>query len=176
VRAEDEAGAVHRLLGVTDTTLLLGSNATHGAVRASLPVVSGVHFACHAFTHPEDPSLSYLALADRPLYVSELADVDIPNAYLAYLSACTTAVGSTRLLDENMHIASAFQLVGYPHVIAALWPIIDRHAMVLACDVHEAIGNGLSPALALHQSIRSYRDQGRQHQTYIWAAYIHFGP
>jgi CHAT domain-containing protein len=39
---------------------------------------------------------------------------------LAFLSACHTATGSPRGLDEAIHLAAAMQLLGYRHVIATL--------------------------------------------------------
>jgi CHAT domain len=47
---------------------------------------------------------------------------------LAFLSACQTAAGSVRLLDEAIHLAAAMQFVGYRHVIATLWTIDDSQA------------------------------------------------
>ncbi|KAN0083473.1 hypothetical protein V8E54_002561, partial [Elaphomyces granulatus] len=40
-----------------------------------------------------------------------------------YLSACSSAdTRNTRLFDEGLQIGTAFQSVGFPHVIATLWP------------------------------------------------------
>lgn len=49
---------------------------------------------------------------------------------LAYQSACETALtGKARLLDEAIHLTSAFQLADYPHVIGTPWPIDDEIAV-----------------------------------------------
>ncbi|MGK8522353.1 CHAT domain-containing protein [Nocardia asteroides] len=88
------------------------------------------HFACHGTTDPADPSRSHLLLHDHdtdPLTVAELAPVHLDHARLAYLSACETALtANTRLLDEAIHLASAFQLAGYPHVIGTLWTMMTK--------------------------------------------------
>ena len=42
---------------------------------------------------------------------------------LANLSACQTARGDLRLLDEALHLAGALHLVGYRHVLATMWSI-----------------------------------------------------
>jgi hypothetical protein len=54
------------------------------------------------------------------------------DAELAFLSACSTARPSGRLADEAIHLASAFQLAGYRHVIGTLWPIGDWPAVEYA--------------------------------------------
>ena len=83
-----------------------------------------------------DPSRSRLLLHDHvrdPLTVAALASLDLDQARLAYLSACTTArMSGTRLLDEAIHLASAFQLAGFPRVIGTLWEIDDNTAIAIA--------------------------------------------
>jgi CHAT domain-containing protein len=83
------------------------------------------HFSCHGIPEP-DPAESHLLLTDGPLPVRFIADLELPNAYLAYLSACTSAYGGTSLLDESIHIASAFQLAGFQHVIAPCGQSVTR--------------------------------------------------
>ena len=55
------------------------------------------------------------------------------SAQLAYLSACDTAITSTAgLIDEAIHLTTAFQLAGFPHVIGTLWEINDELAVTIA--------------------------------------------
>jgi len=98
-----------------------------------------------------------------------------PGAYLAYLSACSTARGGTTLPDEAIHISSAFQIAGYPHVIATLWPIADDVAADAAVDVH-ARWAADGPAHALHGTTRRLRDLYNGRSPHLWAAHIHTGP
>ena len=98
-----------------------------------LPGCAIAHFACHGYTDPADPSQSRLLLHDHrrdPLTVAALAPLALDHAHLAYLSACSTARATdTRLLDEAIHLATAFQLAGFPHVIGTLWEINDAIAV-----------------------------------------------
>ncbi|MCJ1346657.1 hypothetical protein MMC31_004875 [Peltigera leucophlebia] len=78
-----------------------------------------VHFACHGSVDPEDPSNSHLLLQRSSLsglLVDELTVSDISKkntqgrTWIAYLSACSTAgVEAKSLVDEFLHLSSAFQ-------------------------------------------------------------------
>lgn len=171
--AVDEARAVNALLDAP-TPPLIDTQATIARVRAGVEHAAWAHFACHGSPAP-DPAESHLVLHDGPLAVREIANLDLPHARLAYLSACTTAFGGTTLLDESIHIASAFQVAGYPHVIATLWPITDDHAPHIAHDFYTHLRNGEDPAHAAHHAVRSLQNQVPEHP-YLWAPYIHLGP
>lgn len=94
------------------------------------------HFACHGYSDPADPSQSRLLLHDHrhdPLTVAALAPLTLDHVQLAYLSACGTArMTDGSVLDEAIHLASAFQLAGFPHVIGTLWEINDNAAVEIA--------------------------------------------
>jgi hypothetical protein len=175
-QAEHEATEVGLRLGAT---ALLGAQATHAAVAAALPAASWAHFACHGWADQDDPAQSFLALFDQPLYASELFTMQLRSPYLAYLSACTTAVSSFGLLDESIHLASAFQLAGFPHVVATLWRIGDFVGADLAADFYQAVhpdaDTWVAPALALHATVHAYRET-YVNRPHVWASHIHFGP
>ncbi|WP_079423472.1 CHAT domain-containing protein [Streptomyces katrae] len=165
---------------------------TKAAVLEQLPDCSIAHFCCHGSSNPADPSRSLLLLhdhADDPLTVAGLAAVELGRARLAYLSACrTAAVDTAELLDEAIHLTSAFQLVGFPHVIGTLWEIDDELAVTVAELFYDALGNGtggLDPdrsAYALHRAVRLIRDgydlpasMDLSGLPSLWAAYLHSG-
>ncbi len=171
---------------------LTPSTPTKANVLAHLPRCPIAHFACHGASHPADPSKSLLLLHDHkddPLTVGSLAPVALDRARLAYLSACrTAAVDTARLLDEAIHLTSAFQLIGYPHVIGTLWEIDDRIAVRIAKTFYEGLRSdtgALDPdqaARALHEAVRSVRDghdlppgKDRTRTPYVWAAHLHAG-
>ncbi|MFF3215833.1 CHAT domain-containing protein [Streptomyces sp. NPDC002886] len=158
---------------------------TAAAVLALLPECGIAHFACHGSSNPADPSQSLLFLHDHaaaPLTVSALARVDLHGAQLAYLSACNTAdPASFDLLDEAVHLTSAFQLAGFPRVVGTLWQIDDRLAADVAATFYEHLTTGrpgtLDPdrtAAALHHTIRDVRDRYPATPS-LWAAYLHVG-
>ncbi|GGT65354.1 CHAT domain-containing protein [Actinomadura citrea] len=164
-------------------TLVQARPVTGAAVLSALPGSTIVHFACHGRSDPADPSQSRLLLHDwksAPLTVAALAPVDHDRARLAYLSACSTAVTrDTQLLDESIHLASAFQLAGFPHVIATLWTIPDDSAVAIAGSFYERLCQSGRPATedsahALHQTINALRSEEPLALT-RWGAHVHFG-
>ncbi len=158
---------------------------TTSSVLARLPACGIAHFACHGICDRTDPSLSRLLLHDHataPLTVSALSRVNLDHAQLAYLSACnTTNPGRGDLLDEAIHLASAFQLAGFRHVVGTLWPINDHLAAEVAESFYAHLAAGqpgcLDPdqsATALHETIRAVRDRYPATPS-LWAAYLHVG-
>jgi len=172
-----EVAMVHALL--PDAVLLTEpddhyvSNAarspTLANVLAHLPASPVAHFACHGFSDPADPSKSLLLLSDydrHPLTVTSLAPVDLGQAQLDYLSACETALISTAdLIDEAIHLTTAFQLAGFPHVIGTLWQINDALAVQIATSFYSELRASAHTldtsraARALHHAVRAARDE-----------------
>jgi hypothetical protein len=157
---------------------------TRANVIRQLPGCAIAHFACHGLTNPADPSQSLLVLHDHersPMTVASLAPVDLSQAELAYLSACDTAVTSPgALIDEAIHLTTAFQLAGFPHVVGTLWGINDALAAATAGTFYATLRSGSSSldaaqaASALHHVVRTIRDNLPRTPS-LWAAYIHAG-
>ncbi|HEV2347533.1 MAG TPA: CHAT domain-containing protein [Actinocrinis sp.] len=158
---------------------------TRARVLDQLPRHTIAHFACHGANDPADPSRSRLILHDHqaaPLTVAALAPIDLNHARLAYLSACDTALSTAAgLLDEAIHLTSAFQLAGYAHVVGTLWAIDDEIAVEIAEDfyagIHDEPTGGLdfgSAARALHHATRTQRDLYPRTPS-LWAAHVHAG-
>ena len=156
---------------------------TREAVFDHLARATVAHFACHGFSDPIDPSRSRLFLSDweqDPLTVDSLTPVNLDHARLAYLSACSTSESrNLRLLDESIHLASAFQLAGFPHVVGTLWEVNDTHAARITRDFYDHLLDGGKvdtdhAAHALHHAVRLRRDN-RPLQLSLWAAHLHAG-
>jgi CHAT domain-containing protein len=95
--------------------------ATVEGVSTHLPHTHVVHFACHGKQDINDPLESGLMLDDGLLKVKEIMNHPMPNASLAFLSACETAMGAENLPDEAMHIAASLLFAGFRGVVATMW-------------------------------------------------------
>jgi CHAT domain-containing protein len=107
-----------------------------------------------------------------------VARLRLDDAELAFLSACSTARPGTRLADEAIHLASAFQLAGYRHVLATLWPVPDWPARRAVAAVYDRLAGGAHRAdrapAALHATTLALRERYPDHPS-IWAAFVHAG-
>ena len=154
-----------------------------------------VHFVCHGYADKVDPSNSRLLLRDALvpgvpdiLSVHDLITASNNAARLAYLSACSTAENAVpELLDENIHIAGTFQLIGFPHVIGTLWSVSDRAAVATAGSFYShllARGDESDEAIAtaLHEAVRELREKrvpgsriNPADDVLAWVPFVHFG-
>ncbi|MFI6085119.1 CHAT domain-containing protein [Streptomyces sp. NPDC051217] len=169
-------------------TVLADGAATRAAVDARLRDHAHVHFACHAVSDPLRPSNGRLVLhgpPDASPTVRDLARLRLPGARLAYLSACDTMRISAELADESVHIASAFQMAGFSHVVGSLWPVDDMIGARVARRVYEQLdtrpggaGGALSvdgTARALHRAVCELRAEYPRTPS-LWACQVHAGP
>ncbi|MEV6756531.1 CHAT domain-containing protein [Streptomyces sp. NPDC051214] len=165
-------------------TLLADASATHSAILSALPRHAYAHFACHALGDLERASGSRLVLHDhteRPLTVRDLARLRLPSVRLAYLSACDTLRTSPELADEAVHIVSAFQMAGFPHVVGSLWHVDDEIGADVALSVYDTLNKGdgtldvACTAEALHHAVLGLRDT-YPHTPSLWACQVHAGP
>jgi tetratricopeptide (TPR) repeat protein len=180
--ARAEANELRRLFPAT--RILADGRANSRAVLADLPRRTWAHFACHAVTDVESPSRGRLLLHDhqrRSLSVADVSRLDLRDAELAYLSCCDTARPSPRLRDEAIHLASSFQIAGFAHVIAALWPLRDRVALEFATQIYQELAvpiqtrEGPDAAAAVHNATLKAREMYPNFPA-LWAGHIHVGP
>jgi CHAT domain-containing protein len=96
--------------------------ATVQAVASHLSSSHVVHFACHCKQDAKDPLESGLILHNGiRLKVKEIMKQSTPNASLAFLSACETAMGAENSPDEAVHLAASLLFVGFRGVVATMW-------------------------------------------------------
>ncbi|MFC5824735.1 CHAT domain-containing tetratricopeptide repeat protein [Nonomuraea insulae] len=159
-------------------TALVGPRATAPAVLAAMRGHRRVHIACHAAVDLDNSSRSGLLLGPGgQVTAADLARLRAPGAELAFLAACETARTGPALADEAIHLASALQAAGYRHVVAALWPVIDRPAWYMTRQVYGdlAAHDDLSRLPGtIHAATRRLRDRYRGNP-FAWAVYVHMG-
>jgi len=113
---------------------LLGNKATPEAVIQGIKGMPYIHFACHGFYLPQEPSRSGLRLAnDTQLTAAEVTlGLDLSASRLVVLSACQTGLTDfTRLKDEYIGLPAAFLQAGAPAVLSTLWEVDDMSTMLL---------------------------------------------
>jgi CHAT domain-containing protein len=172
--AEATALAEH----LTATQELSGGSATVDEVTRGLADCNWVHFACHASTDPAVPSNGGLHLHDGTLSINDVHRLRLEGAEMAYLSACSTANTALRHADESVHLASAFHLAGFRHVVATLWPLNDTlaaHAAELFYTNLPEEPSSDAPAAALHLVAHELRAAHRD-RPHLWASLVHSGP
>ena len=133
---------------------------------------------------PNDTSPGKFDWMPDPLRINELSNRNLDWSMLAYLSACHSAnYTSESLLDEAIHIASGFQLAGFPHVIGTLWEANDLKAREVAIEFYKNLfdsldsGRGFADGIvaeALHKAVASLRKEFEDNPI-LWAPFIHIG-
>ena len=96
------------------------------AVLDKLPDTTILHLACHGKQNETNPLQSALILRDGTLLVSELMRLQLPHAFLAFLSACETAqvkksssIGSDSEL-QSLNLAATLLFAGFRSVIGTM--------------------------------------------------------
>ncbi|MFI5916000.1 CHAT domain-containing protein [Dactylosporangium sp. NPDC051541] len=156
-----------------------GAPATRQALLDALGNHGSVHLACHGVQDHTRPAASAVHVADGAVTALELASLTLPGAQLAFLSACATATGTSRLPDEAIHMSAALQVAGFRQIVATLWPVRDDLAPELADAFYAYLTRHGVPRphdapVALHHAVTQLR---RRHpDPGLWAPYIHVGP
>ena len=177
-----EIKSIKRL--IPGSLVLSEKEATRDAVLQALPFSNLTHFSCHAKSEWSDPSRSRLLLHDDssgPLTVRDISRLQLGDAQLAFLSACSTAQAGPAFADEAAHITAAFQIAGFQQVIGTLWEVADLVAVWLTELVYEQLTDDgtVPPALdraayALPHAVRQLRKSYSGEPRY-WAGFVHVG-
>ena len=107
------------------------------------------------------------------------------NSELAFLSACQTATGDFKLVEEAVHLAAGMMLAGYRSVIATMWSIYDDDAPVIVEAYYKKLlklrASGTVPlghtgaAYALHHAMGVLREKVGEQRFERWVPFVHFG-
>jgi CHAT domain-containing protein len=148
------------------------------SVLAAMKRCSCVHLACHGYVDQEHPFKSHFSLNDGPLTLLDIARQNIPNAHLAFLSACHSAEGNRDRPDEVLHLTAGVQFAGFRSVVGTLWAVDDEDGPDVAETFYSNLlaskgRAGVSSALALHRAIRKLRMKNVSSTR--WACFVHYG-
>jgi CHAT domain-containing protein len=123
---EDEINLVQSVaesmsISVDDSNSCIGNATTVARVSEVLRNTNLVHIACHGTQNTHNALSSGYCLSDGNLSVSRLMDLDLKDAFFAFLSACETAKGDKKQPDQTVHLAAAMLFVGFRSVVATMW-------------------------------------------------------
>jgi CHAT domain-containing protein len=185
--AQDEAYSVanivspHLLMSSeeADADVLHFVSKTDDVLRL-LPSANILHLACHGQQNTREPLKSGFIMEDKMMQVGDLMRLHLPNARLAFLSACETAQGNMEQPDEALHLAATMLYAGFKSVVGTMWSMGDVDGPVVAETVYRELfaGNGCQidfdvVPYALDAAVRKLRDKGLESSR--WATYIHMG-
>jgi tetratricopeptide (TPR) repeat protein len=157
---------------------LAGPDATRAATLAAIRSASIAHFGCHATIVPADPSRGRLLVQDGAILIAELQALPAWRRGLAFLSACDTASARGDIPDEFVHLASAFQVIGFEHVIGTAWQVPDDISLAVTEGFYTRVWDpaarrSADPAAALHASVAAVLASDPLNP-FPWT-YVHYG-
>jgi CHAT domain-containing protein len=97
------------------------SPATVAQVAKSLQSAPFAHIACHGIQNASGALASGFSLQDGDLTVTRLMELDLKDAFFAFLSACETAKSDAKQPDQTVHLAATMLFVGFRSVVATMW-------------------------------------------------------
>lgn len=171
-------------------TALMDTDATHAKVSKALPQHAWTHFDCHAVQDLNEPLKSHLVLHDKPLTVSDLADLPFAHAEFAVLAACTTAAGGESVRDEWVSLTAALMYSEFQSVIGTLWPVPDGPSARITQSLYTALIrvprrwplpgfarrtlSHANSADALRLAVLAERANRPDHPS-AWVSFVHYG-
>lgn len=132
-----------------------------------------LHFATHTFVDDESVLESKIVLADQPLFLKDLYQINL-NADLAVLGSCRTGSGKYQIGVGNIGIAYGFQLAGVKSLVYSLWEVDETATNRLLLAFYDNLTQELDKAAALHQAKINYLQQANEitADPYYWAGFV----
>jgi hypothetical protein len=190
-----ETERVRQTIADLNPTILSDENADVSDVIEQISGATVLHCCCHGHQSQDDALDSGFELHDGRLTLEHLMRLHLPNAQLAYLSACETAGTDRYQPDEAINLASTMLFVGFKSVIATMWYdsiVIFKASLTLAAcrSMSDLDGPFIAERVyksmfregrldlsvapyALSDAVRELRESGAHPSR--WATYVHIG-
>jgi tetratricopeptide (TPR) repeat protein len=155
--AEQEAREAAAALG-SETTLLLGPEATPGRFREQAPGAETIHVAGHALALGRGAGSAALVLAtgdgdeEGLLTAQEVLDLPLSGTRLVVLSACSSAGGPAVSWQSGLTLARSFLSAGAERVIATLRAVDDEESASLFRAFYRELTTGKDAAASLRSA------------------------
>jgi CHAT domain-containing protein len=179
--SRQEVREIARLFPKEKVDVLVGEAASEDAFKA-LPLQDYriIHLACHGLLDEDHPLRSALVLSvarghgnDGFLEMREIYGL-FTAADLIVLSACRTARGLLERAEGPMGIARSFFFAGARSVLASLWPINDKPAVVFMREFYGNLLAGRTAKEALRLAKLTLLRSPWSHP-YYWASFVLIG-
>jgi tetratricopeptide (TPR) repeat protein len=178
-KVKEEIGHIQGLFN--NANILEGRDANHDTVLSGLRTHSWVHFACHGHLNDQPFHSSFQLHDNSRLELVKLIPAQLPDAELAFLSACHTAAGDVvGTPDEVVHLAAALQFCGFRSVVGTMWAMEDDDGCDVTRDFYRymfrtpgAVPNFRDSAEALHLATKEMRK--RKLGLDRWVKFVHVG-
>lgn len=180
LNVQDEIKNIRQLGDFVD--VIVGIDASRDAVLSGLQGHSWAHFACHGRLgdNSQPFQASFELDGNSRLTLLDLIRARLPNAELAFLSACHSAAGDPGTPDETIHLAAALQFCGFRSVVGTMWAMEDRDGPTISEEFYKYMfRNGgemmdfRDSAEALNVAIRAMRKNGVPLER--WIMFVHIG-
>ncbi|KDR67646.1 hypothetical protein GALMADRAFT_130099 [Galerina marginata CBS 339.88] len=177
---QEEIGIIQQLGNSVD--IITGAQANRKTVLHVLQHHSWAHFACHGHLGDKDkPFLASFQLHDGVhLTLLDLMQARLPNAELAFLSACHSVASDLVTPDETIHLAAALQFCGFRSVVGTLWEMNDEDGPNISKEFYKHMFRNTGrkadfrdSAEALSLAIREMRKNGVP--LHRWIMFVHIG-
>jgi CHAT domain-containing protein len=116
-------------VSTADSDICIGDAAIVTRVAEVFKSTNMVHVACHGNQDPAHALSSGFCLSDGSFSISRLMDLDLKDAFFAFLSACDTAKGDEQQPDQTLHLAAAMLFVGFRSVVGTMWSVISLYSI-----------------------------------------------
>jgi CHAT domain-containing protein len=121
----DEARAVRECFEAASASVIDKPTSHMTLARAQSLLRDGafirvLHIASHGIQE-SNPLESAFLMEDGRLSIAEIMKLDLPQAVLAFLSACQTAKGDREAPDQAVHLAASMLFCGFRSVIGTMW-------------------------------------------------------
>jgi CHAT domain-containing protein len=179
--ADDEARSVARLLGDPASVVLLGDQATEGALkRQPLHEYRVLHFAAHGLPSSKFPARAALLVQpdteeDGVLQAREILSLHL-TASLVTLSACDTSSGSVHGQDGAATLVRPFIAAGASAVVANLWAADDTFSLALMREFYTRLATGADVATSLRDAkLHLLATFGPEAVPRLWSGVLAYG-
>jgi tetratricopeptide (TPR) repeat protein len=170
--AEAETADLQRLYPHAE--VLMGQSACVADVLAAMEGADLVHIAAHGLFRAESPMFSNLELADGPLTVYDLEQLERPPMVVV-LSACEAGRTAVYRSGGVLGVANVLLALGTTAVVAASRTVDDTETRAHMVAFHSHLCHGAGLAEALRQATGSAIASGNAARLAAAGAFVTFG-